>query len=126
MKIRERYANEKAFTLIELMIVIAIIGILSAISIPNFLSYRAKAQNVAAEEEANNFYNAAMSHYGLGGANTTFSSSSLPNNFARNREIDYAGSIAINTGVTTGTMTFSHRNRSTTYTLTGATGAIED
>lgn len=67
-----------------------------------------------------------MSHYALDGANTTFSSSSLPNNFARNREIDYAGSIAINTGVTTGTMKFSHSNRSTTYTLTGATGAIVD
>lgn len=55
MKIRERYVNEKAFTLIELMIVIAIIGILSAISIPNFLSYRATAQNAAALEEADNF-----------------------------------------------------------------------
>lgn len=124
--IKERYSNKKAFTLIELMIVIAIIGILSAISIPNFLSYRATAQNAAALEEADNFYTAVMSHYAQDGANTTFSSSSLPNNFARNREIDYTGSIAINTGVTTGTMKFSHSNRSTTYTLTGATGVIVD
>ena len=35
--------NKKGFTLIELMIVIAIIGILSAIAIPNFSRMREKA-----------------------------------------------------------------------------------
>lgn len=36
--------TQKGFTLIELMTVIAIIGILAAIAIPNFLSYRNKAR----------------------------------------------------------------------------------
>ena len=45
-------ANEKGFTLIELMIVIAIIGILAAVAIPNFIAYRDKAFCSSAEADA--------------------------------------------------------------------------
>ena len=57
-----RGKNAKGFTLIELMIVIAIIGVLAAIAIPNFIAYRNKSYCNSAESDANNV-SAAISDY---------------------------------------------------------------
>ena len=55
--------KNEGFTLIELMIVIAIIGILAAIAIPQFSAYRTRSYNAAAEADLRNAATAQEAYY---------------------------------------------------------------
>ncbi len=61
---RMRMRNKKGFTLIELMIVVAIIGILAAIAIPNFLKFQAKSKQSEAKTNLKAIYTAETGYYG--------------------------------------------------------------
>jgi type IV pilus assembly protein PilA len=122
-----RANNQKGFTLIELMIVIAIIGILSAIAIPNFLEYRKKGMDSAALKTGQNFLGLATAYWSDKGPatfNSTNNSTGLK--YTKDSKITAAGTIAMNdAGAVTGTATFMHSNSSRTYTLTASDGRVQ-
>ena len=93
--------NSKGFTLIELMIVIAIIGILAAIAIPNFISYRDKAYCSAAETDVDSVM-AAIADYFSEPTNMSVTTTNL----------GYAGGVG------------GELSNNNSYTITGSTSNI--
>lgn len=54
------FKNPSGFTLVELMVVVAIIGILSAIAVPNFKKYQAKSKQSEAKIQLAAIYNSEV------------------------------------------------------------------
>ncbi|XID75176.1 pilin [Alkanindiges sp. WGS2144] len=70
--------SQHGFTLIELMIVVAIIGLLAAIAIPAYQNYTARSQVAEALNMANAFKGEVVSYYGESGTCPTITGLGLP------------------------------------------------
>ena len=62
-RMKSRLGSEQGFTLIELLVVIIILGILLAIAVPSYLSFRGNASQAAAQANVRSAIPAAEGYY---------------------------------------------------------------
>ncbi|HGH6602686.1 TPA: pilin [Neisseria meningitidis] len=100
---------QKGFTLIELMIVIAIVGILAAVALPAYQDYTARAQVSEAILLAEG-QKSAVTEYYLNHGKWPANNSSAGVATSANIKGKYVQSVEVNNGVITATMASSNVN----------------
>ncbi|EMT8360798.1 pilin, partial [Neisseria gonorrhoeae] len=102
---------QKGFTLIELMIVIAIVGILAAVALPAYQDYTARAQVSEAILLAEGQKSAVTEYYLNHGIWPKDNTSAGVANPASNIKGKYVQKVEVNNGVVTATMASSNVNK---------------
>lgn len=114
--------DEKGFTLIELMIVIAIIGILAAIAIPQFSAYRTRSYNSAAQSDVRNIATAQEAYY----VDHSRYTNNVDDLEGSSYGYEQSGNVSVaSAGDATGyVITGAHTSGDKTYSLSGPGGVI--
>jgi len=116
--------SAKGFTLIELMIVVAIVGILAAIAVPNFLKFQNRCKQTEAKNNLSAIYTAQISYFGeFNGFGNTFSDVRWV--YEGNTRYEYFLSNSEATGSVSGLTLPSGVAVSTFAFTAGATGNID-
>jgi prepilin-type N-terminal cleavage/methylation domain-containing protein len=115
--------KQDGFTLIELMIVIAIIGILAAIAIPQFSAYRARSFNAAASADLRHLATTQEAYF-VDHSVYSGSVAKLLNSYGAVTSGDVVLIINSNTS-SYYNMTSYHTAGSSTYTVRGPGGEVE-
>ena len=108
--------GEKGFTLIELMIVIAIIGILAAIAIPQFTAYRQRSFNAAMQSDLRNAATAQEAYYTDGQVYTQTLGDLTQRGYTPSANVTVSVTAATSQGYT---MSGTHTSGTTTWNLVG-------
>ena len=117
----QKIRNRKGFTLVELMIVVAIIGILAAIAIPNFLKFQAKSKTSEAKTNLKAIY---VTETGYFGENNTFGDFSTVKWVPVGKSLIYAYSVSGDPPAAAGTSNPLTSTATTYSSTTGVTGTM--
>ena len=116
--------GEQGFTLIELVTIVAIIGVLAAIAIPTYASYRNKSFDAAVKSDLRNAATAQEAYFL---DNQTYSPAienleAQPYNFYRSRDVNI---LVTSADAKSYTMTAVHPGSGKVYVLSGPGGTFD-
>jgi type IV pilus assembly protein PilA len=124
----KKHRNQKGFTLIELMIVVAIIGILAAIAIPQFAAYRERAFIASMKGDLNSVRTSEEAYYADNNVYLAVASTNTPTTIPGVAQLSDGNTVVVTAGAdginTSFIVTVSSTKTDTDVIYTSTTGQI--